>query len=106
MADNVLETLNDAIDCVSRYLGPGVCAKNGIPEILPATEVEAARALIKLYEVLKVNIQNMELELKGLRGTASFDVQIAVAKEIRQREKMLYGKIDVLIEELRKQGKI
>jgi hypothetical protein len=62
--------------------------------------------LIKLYEVLKANIQNMELELKRLRGTASFDVQLAVAKEIRQRENLLYGKIDGLISELRKQGKI
>jgi hypothetical protein len=106
MMDNVLKTLNETIEYVSKYLGVEVCAKNGIPETIPATEAEAARTLIKLYEVLKVNIQNMELELKGLRETASFDVQPTVAKEIWQRENMLYGKIDGLINELRKQGKI
>jgi hypothetical protein len=105
MVNNVLETMNETIGYVSQYLGVKACAENGIPETLPATEAEAARTLLKLYEVLKANIQNMELELKGLRGTASFDVQIAVAKEIRQRER-LYEKIDGLIKELRNQGKI
>jgi len=98
--------MNDVIKYVSEYLGPVVRAENGISETLPETEPEAARTLIKLYEVLKANIQKMELELKGLRDKASFDVQIALAKEIRQRENILYGEMDGLINILREQGKI
>jgi hypothetical protein len=106
MADNVLKILNETVEYVSKYLGVEVCAKNDIPETTPATEAEAARTLIKLYDVLKANIQNMELGLKGLRETASFGVQPTVAKEIWQHENMLCGKIECLINELRKQSKI
>jgi hypothetical protein len=105
MADNVLKTLNETIEYVSEYLGAKLCAESGIPKALPATEAEAARTLIKLYEALKANMQNMELELKRLRSKASFDVQLTVAKEIQQRKK-LYEKIDGLITELQKQGKV
>jgi hypothetical protein len=83
--------MNETIGYVSQYLGVEVCTENGIPETLPVTEAEAARTLIKLYEVLKANIQN--------------DVHDTITKELRQREK-LYEKIDGLIEELRGQGKI
>jgi hypothetical protein len=105
MADNVLKTLNETIEYVSKYLGVKFRAENGIPDALPATEAEAARTLIKLYEALKANMQNLELELKRLRSTASFDAQLAVAKEIQPRKK-LYEKIDGLITELQKQGKV
>jgi hypothetical protein len=37
MVDNVLKTLNETIEYVSKYLGVEVCAKNDIPETIPAT---------------------------------------------------------------------
>jgi predicted FMN-binding regulatory protein PaiB len=99
MGNVFLETLNDTIDHVSKYLGVELCAKHGIPETKPVDEAEAAQRLIQLYEVLKLNVENMEGELKLMRNNASFEVQVAVAKEIRQREN-LQGEIDAMISKL------
>jgi hypothetical protein len=95
-----ITAINNTITSISRYLGKEVCIANGISETLPTDETTALQVLIKLYEVLKTNIETMEQELKASRETLSFKSQIAIAKEVHQREK-LYGEIDAMISKLR-----
>jgi lipoate synthase len=94
-----LTAINDTIKAIFQYLGPEARVANGISGTLPTDETAAMQVLIKLYEVLKTNIETMERELKASRSTLSFESQIAIAKEIQQRETMC-GEIDALISKL------
>ncbi|GAB6391359.1 MAG: hypothetical protein MdMp014T_0732 [Treponematales bacterium] len=97
----------EAVKLLADYVGVRRCAEIGLPDHpeKAAKDFDEAVSFLKnLFSALCKSVNNMERDLKALRGKISFEIEIAIAKEIGEREKML-GQVHDLIALLKDERK-